>query len=69
MISAVIDRFESEKAVLLLGDDERQVLFPRVYLPDVLGEGDYIKIEITYDKEATEAAEKEANDLLRLLSE
>lgn len=65
MISAVIDRFEGKKAVLLLGDDEKQVIFPKSELPVDAEEGDYLKIAITFDKERTKAAQKEAEALLR----
>ena len=50
--------------MLLLGDDMKKCNFPRAYLPDGLNEGDYIKIDIQYDKETTEAAEAEAQALL-----
>ena len=46
MISGYIDRFEEEYAVILLGEDFAQVDFPRDYLPEDAGEGDYIKIHI-----------------------
>lgn len=65
MISAYIDRFEEDKAVLLLGDDMKKCNFPKSYLPEGLSEGDYIAIDIAYDKEATEAAEEEARELMK----
>ena len=64
MISAYIDRFEEEKAVLLLGDEMIKVNFPTKFLPTEVGEGDYIKIDISPDTEMTEAAEDEAISLL-----
>lgn len=64
MISAYIDRFEGDLAVLLLGDDMKKVNFPKSCLPEGVGEGDYLRIDIAYDKEATEKAEQEALDLL-----
>lgn len=64
MIEAVIDRFEGEKAVLLLGDNEEKVVFPAHFLPEGSAEGDYIKLNITYDEEATKAALEEARALL-----
>lgn len=64
MISAYLDRFEEDKAVLLLGDDMKKVNFPRSYLPEGLNEGDYVTISIAYDKETTEAAEEEARKLM-----
>ena len=51
MISAYIDRIEGDLAVLLLGDDMKKV--------------NYLKLELSYDKEATEQAEQEALDLLK----
>lgn len=64
MISAYIDRFEEDLAVLLLGDDLKKVNFPSKYLPQDLQEGDYIKITISYDKQKTSEAEAEALALL-----
>ncbi|MGN0941043.1 MAG: DUF3006 domain-containing protein [Selenomonadaceae bacterium] len=69
MIKAVIDRFEGKKAVLLVGDDEKEVVFPADELPDGLSEGDYISIDIAYDEEATQAAAAEAEALLAELKE
>jgi hypothetical protein len=65
MISAYLDRFEDDLAVLLLGEAMKKVNFPKCFLPEGVGEGDYLKIDITYDKEATEKAEQEALDLLK----
>ena len=64
MISAYLDRFEEAWGVLLLGDEMKKVHFPRAYLPSGLREGDYVTIDIRYDKERTEAAEDEALSLL-----
>ena len=64
MISGYIDRFDEEYAVILLGDDFVSVDFPRKFLPEDIGEGDYIKIHIERDAAATEAAEAEARALL-----
>ena len=64
MISAYIDRYEGKLAVLLLGDEMQKVNFPREYLPADAGEGDYIKIDIAFDKDANEEAAKEALELL-----
>lgn len=65
MISAYIDRYEGNVAVLLLGEEMKKLNFPREFLPDDVDEGDYIKIDIALDKEANEAAEQEALELLR----
>lgn len=65
MISAYVDRFEGEKAVLLLGDEMTKVNFPQKYLPPEVGEGEYVKIEISPDMEMNERAEDEALSLLK----
>ncbi len=67
MISAYIDRFEGDLAVLYLGagDNMKKVNFPKSYLPEGVGEGDYLRIDIRYDREATEKAEQEALELLK----
>jgi len=64
MISAYIDRFEEEYAVILLGDDFLSVDFPRAYLPEDVNEGDYIKIHIERDTAASFLADEEALALL-----
>ncbi len=65
MISAYLDRFEGQLAVLLLGDEMRPVNFPRDYLPADVSEGDYISIDISLDEEANEEAAQEALKLLK----
>jgi len=65
MISAYIDRYEGELAVLLLGESMKKVNFPREFLPDDVGEGDYITLDIALDEEANKKAEEEALELLR----
>lgn len=67
MLSAVIDRFEEDKAVLLVGDDEQKVIFPKALLDKNLKEGDYISIAINYDEIATKQALEEAKALLNTL--
>lgn len=67
MISAVIDRFEEEKVVLLVGEDEQKVVFPKNLLDENLKEGDYLSIDIKYDEVATKKAVAEIKDLLKSL--
>ena len=67
-MKAVIDRFEEDKAVLLVGEDEDvKVAFPKEYLPEEAEEGDYLSVDISIDMEATEAARAEAEALLKEL--
>ena len=67
MISAVIDRFEVDKVVLLVGEDEQKVVFPKNLLDENLKEGDYLSIDIKYDEVATKKAVVEIDDLLKSL--
>lgn len=68
-MKAVIDRFEEDKAVLLVGEDEDvKVVFPKEYLPEEAEEGDYLSVDISIDTEATEAARAEAEALLKELN-
>ncbi|WP_370753744.1 DUF3006 domain-containing protein [Megamonas funiformis] len=67
MISAVIDRFEEDKVVLLVGEDEQKVVFPKNLLDENLKEGDYLSIDIKYDEVATKKAVVEIEDLLKSL--
>ncbi|MEG6586824.1 DUF3006 domain-containing protein [Dendrosporobacter sp. 1207_IL3150] len=66
--TAVIDRFEQKKAVLLVGEEEVIVSWPKSFLPEKAKEGDFIKINIDIDVEATAEAKKEAEDLLKDLT-
>ena len=61
---AVIDRFEGNNAVLLVGNDDRQVIFPAAALPEGLSEGDYLRMDISYDAKATRVAMHESARLL-----
>ena len=53
MISGYIDRIEEDLAVILTEDEEYQINYPAALLPDNVGEGDYITIDIFYDEEKT----------------
>ena len=65
MISAYLDRFEGEFAVLLLGNAMVKVNFPRNFLPEGISEGDYLTISMARDAAATEAAEDAALEMLK----
>ena len=65
MISAYLDRFEGNLAVLLIGDEEKKVNFPKEFLPAEVEEGEYLKLEISRDEEKTAEAEAEALSLLQ----
>ena len=63
-ITAVVDRFEGDKAVLLLADETKQTVFPRVCLPPEAKEGDHLTVMIEIDKARTQGAQAEADSLL-----
>lgn len=64
MVRAVVDRLEGSKAVLLVGDKEQTVNFPKCFLPPATKEGQYLKINIEFDEVYTKQAEDEAAKLL-----
>jgi hypothetical protein len=73
--SAVIDRFEGELAVLLIGPERRVLDLPRAMLPAGAREGSYVTIElagdqlqqIALDEQATAAARQRVQDKLARL--
>jgi hypothetical protein len=67
-IWAVIDRFEDDRAVLLVGEDERQVIWLRQDLPPETVEGDIVRFDIAFDGQATRQARAGAEELLRRLT-
>ncbi len=56
---AVIDRFEGDQGVLLVGDEERQVVVARSLLPKRAKEGDWLSIEFD-EAGAVVSAKKDA---------
>lgn len=46
MMKAVIDRFEGDFAILILGDDEQRINVPRKLLPKKSREGSWLQVEI-----------------------
>lgn len=68
-VTAVIDRFEGSKAVLLVGETEVRSVWPRACLPAGAGEGDYLSLTVETDREATRMAKQEAEELLRQLQD
>lgn len=68
-IQAVVDRFEGRKAMLLVGDEEAQVIWPKHVLPSEVKEGDILCINVQVDHEATVAAKAEGESLLKQILE
>ena len=61
---AFVDRIEGDCAVLLVGDDGEQVLWPTKYLPAGVGEGSVISFTVGADITATKGAENVINSLI-----
>ncbi|MDD3114947.1 MAG: DUF3006 domain-containing protein [Anaerovibrio sp.] len=64
MLSGYIDRIEEGLAVILLQDGAYQLNFPAELLPDGLGEGDYITLDMAKDEETQAAMLSEALSLM-----
>lgn len=72
-ISACLDRIEeledgSATAIFLFEEEEdefREFVLPADFLPEDADEGDYLTIKISRDQEKTQAALKEARELLK----
>ena len=47
---AVIDRFENDSAVLLVGEEEEKLVVPRKSLPDGAKEGVWLQVEVEDDR-------------------
>jgi hypothetical protein len=75
MEQAVIDRFEGDLAVLLVGDERQPLDVPRSALPQGAGPGQWLQIAVEsgrvvhaeLDPEATEAAHQRIQDKLERL--
>ena len=64
---ACLDRFEADKAILLI--DERQMVWPKNLLPPESREGDILSVEIVKDDIATDKAKREVKELLQELTQ
>ena len=64
MIAGYIDRIEEDVAVILLNDGDYQLNFPAELLPEDMGEGDYINLSLSQDKEKKQAVLAEALSLM-----
>ena len=47
---AVIDRFEGDKAVLLVGEEEDKLIVPRTSLPAGVKEGQWLQVDVADDR-------------------
>lgn len=72
---AVIDRFEGDKAVLLVGEEEDKLIVPRASLPNGAKDGVWLQVDVEDDRvlsaeideaETAKAKERIAEKLARL---
>jgi hypothetical protein len=49
-MKAVIDRFEGDKAVLLVGEEQDALVVPRAKLPKGVKEGHWLKVDVEDDR-------------------
>ena len=66
-ITATIDRFEGEIAVLLVGPEQTVVNVPRSDLPEDAGQGDVVRLEGTVDREETKRRRAEIREKIERL--
>ena len=63
-MKAVIDRFEGNIAVVLLGDEEIPINIPRALLPNKAGEGSWLKVNFEPDPEGEKTQREKIQGLL-----
>ena len=68
-MKAVIDRFEGQLAVLLVGDENTKFNIPINLLPAGCKEGDVLSISIERDPEATIQAKERVSGLMEKLKQ
>jgi hypothetical protein len=66
-MKAVIDRFEGQLAVLLVGDENTKLNIPINLLPAGCKEGDVLNISIERDVVGTEQTKERVTDLMEKL--
>ena len=68
-ITATIDRFEGEIAVLLIGPEQTPVNVPRTELPEEARQGDVVRLEGSVDREETERRRAEVEERIERLKD
>ncbi len=64
----LVDRFEGVRAVLLLGEEEREAVeIPKEFLPEGVKEGDILTFKIKIESRRTKEAKEKAADLIEKL--
>ncbi|MBC7340615.1 MAG: DUF3006 domain-containing protein [Firmicutes bacterium] len=63
-VRAVIDRFEGDLAVVLVGDEEYRLDVPRRFLPRGAREGDVLVLRWEIDRRETDARREKVKGLI-----
>lgn len=66
-VRAVIDRFEGDLAVVLVGEEEYRLDVPRRFLPRGAREGDVLVLRWEIDRRETEARREKVRSLIEEL--
>lgn len=66
-ITATVDRFEGEMAVLLIGPDQTPVNVPHSDLPQDASQGDVVRLEGYIDREETKRRREEIKEKIEPL--
>jgi hypothetical protein len=66
-ITATIDRFEGDIAVLVVEPDQTVVNVPRSDLPEGVNQGDVVRLEGTVDREETDRRRSEIQSQIERL--
>ena len=57
---AVIDRFEGDKAVLLVGEEQDRLVVLKSFLPKGAKEGDWLQVDVKDDRVLSAAIDSDA---------
>jgi len=63
-LKAVVDRFEGELSVVLVGDEETQIEIPKKLLPAGVKEGSWLKLNLELDPKGTRKQKEKISNLL-----
>jgi hypothetical protein len=62
---AVIDRFEGDKAVLLVGEEQDRLVVLRNFLPKGAKEGDWLKVDVEDDRVQSAAIDADETSVVK----
>lgn len=68
-MKAVVDRFEGDLAVLLVGEDEIEFVVPHSELPAGTKKGTWLRLSLEVDRQATTDADERIGEKMEQLRE